>query len=288
MKKTVSLWFDGGGRYGFGNVRRSLELGSRLCELGHDVSFCPLSEEAARLAKTAKPLQAKRADIVVLDLPYAGDYWLQRAQADGARVLALDYEGEGEPELVVSLQAVRGLPPSARHLVGIEYAVVRSEFKRVKKAGDVSGPVLVLLGGGASAENSARIVRRVARLAKSVVLVQGPLAETLADLPGNVRVVITPENLAELMASCAWAVTTGGTSLLEFLYLARPVYALPRTAEEAVFSATIAARGALLGVGEETLQTPTLESCIKCMTIGSALVDGAGCERIGNLITTLT
>ena len=287
MKRTVSLWFDGGGRYGFGNVRRSLELGARLSKLGHDVSFCPLSGDAARLAKTAEPPKSNRADVVVLDVPYAGDHWLQRAQAAGARVLALDYEGEGAPELVVSLQAVRGLPPSARHFVGIEYAVVRSEFRRVKKAGNVSGPVLVLLGGGASAEYSARIAQRVASLKKAVVLVQGPLANKVGDLPENVQVAVMPLNLAELMASCAWAVTTGGTSLLEFLYLGRPVYALPRTAEEAVFANTIAARGALLGVGEEALQMPGPESCKKCMAVGPALVDGAGCERIGNLITTL-
>ena len=95
-------------------------------------------------------------EILVVD-SNSTDNTVALAQAAGARVLALDYEGEGAPELVVSLQAVRGLPPSARHFVGIEYAVVRSEFRRVKKAGNVSGPVLVLLGGGASAEYSARI-----------------------------------------------------------------------------------------------------------------------------------
>lgn len=44
------------------------------------------------------------------------------------RVLALDDEVSVKPDLVVSLQAVRALASGKRHLVGLDYAIIRSEF----------------------------------------------------------------------------------------------------------------------------------------------------------------
>ena len=285
--KTVALWFDGGGVHGYGNVRRSLELAERLGRQGLAIRLCPLSSEAARLAGLPAGGAPRGGDVVLLDVPYVGDAWLDRARTGGARVLALDYAGATAPDLVVSLQAVRVLPPATRHVVGLEYAVIRSELTARASASLSSGPVLLMLGGGAAAGVTERIAQKISTLAGDVVLVQGPLAETPAALPANVRIMHAPADLAGLMANCAWAVTTGGTSLLELLHLGRAVHALPRTPEEQSFAAMIAAQDGLLGVGEESLQTPTAAQRERCARMGPRLVDGRGCERIAELLKNL-
>jgi len=288
--KATSLWFDGGGRHGFGNIRRSLELGRRLARLGLTVELRPLSAEAAKLAGCPFGTPGARSEIVVLDVPYRGDAWLASARELGARVLALDYEGATAPDLVVSLQAVRPLPPGTRHRVGLDYAIIRSEFlEAIPASPQADGPALVMLGGGASAELTTRITRQVAALADTVVLVQGPLASPIgaAMLPSSVRVVCEPDNLVALIAGCSWAVTTGGTALLEFVHLGRAVHALPRTPAEAAFAGLLAARSALLGIGEKGLKAPTPAQRDHCAQTGPRLIDGRGCERIAELIQSL-
>jgi spore coat polysaccharide biosynthesis predicted glycosyltransferase SpsG len=288
--KTVSLWFDGGGCHGIGNICRSLELGRRLARFGYEVSFRPLSSDAANLAGLAFGADVGKADVVVLDVPYFGDVWSKAANEGGARVLALDYEGAVAPDLVVSLQAVRALAPGTRHLVGLDYAIIRSEFLApTTKGSHGEGFVLVMLGGGAPAEQTERILRQVAAVASNVVLVQGPLAAGigLGAIPSCVRVVNQPENLAALMAGCSWAVTTGGASLMELVHLGRAVYVLPRTPAEATFVAIFAGHSVVFGIGEDSLDCPTAAQREHCAVVGPRLIDGRGCERLAELIDTL-
>ncbi len=292
-RPTVAVWFDGGGVHGLGNVRRSHELVTRLGVAGFAVVERPLSASAAHLvggASASWDPDATPTDLVVLDVPGDGGAWVQQAKADGALVLALDYAGGEAPDLIVSLQAVRAVPHGVPHHVGLAYAIIRSEL-RLARDGEPTGPVLVMLGGGASAADTVRVVRRVAQCASDVVLVQGPMseddAEVSANVPSSVHLVREPPDLAQWMARCAWAVTTGGTSLLELLHLGRPVFALPRTPEESTFVQSIAAQRALLGVGEPALRRPSAAECVDRGRVGEGLIDGRGCERIAALLWDL-
>jgi spore coat polysaccharide biosynthesis predicted glycosyltransferase SpsG len=89
------------------------------------------------------------------------------------------------------------------------------------------------------------------------------------------------------MASCAWAVTTGGTTMLEMLCLGKAIHVVPRTEAELAFAQRFAAQGALLGLGLETLQTPAQDLIQTCQQRGPQLVDGKGCERIAFEIESL-
>ncbi|WP_396223011.1 ATP-grasp domain-containing protein [Gemmatimonas sp.] len=281
--RRVAVWFDGGGATGLGNIVRSRELATRLEQQGFTVSARPLSPVAAELSEHAFVASPDACDAVVLDVPGNGSRWVAEAQAMGARCVALDYHGAVAPDLMISLQAVRPVPAGVEHRVGLPYAIIRNALRshpRVRR----DGPVLVLLGGGASAEETIRVALLVSGLAPDVVLVQGALADddprVRAALPSHVTIVRQPSALAPLMARCAWAVTTGGTSVLELLSLGGAVFALPRTPEEAQFAAMLARADALLGVGLDALRRPEPEECRRLATVGPLLVDGFGCERI--------
>lgn len=285
---TISLWFDGGDLYGWGNIRRTLELGARLARRGHRIHWHPLSERAAGLARIEPSTLPPTADVAILDLPYAGDTTLAAARALSRRTLALDYAGDTAPDLTVSLQAVRALPTRARHVVGIEYAIIREELRRAAPDPASAGGVLVILGGGDRSGLGEAVLDRLVGKVSGLTVIDGPLSATETTAHPQVHRLRQPTDLPQRMAGCSWAVTTGGTTMLELLCLGKAVHVVPRTPEETRFAERLHSVGALLGVGLASLQTPTLSAIARCESLGPSLVDGAGCERIASLVEGLS
>lgn len=89
------------------------------------------------------------------------------------------------------------------------------------------------------------------------------------------------------MAGCAWAVTTGGTTMLEMLCLGKAVHVVPRTVPEEQFARRFEQKGSLLGMGLEKLSVPNDTRITACEKRGPEIVDGQGCQRIASLIKTL-
>lgn len=284
--KKISMWFDGGGAFGFGNVKRSQELGAYLASKGNEVGFHPLSERAEALM--AVPISCMSApDLIVLDVPYPGDQVLKNARHTGAKVLALDYEGDLAPDLVVSLQSVRQLPKDCKALSGVEYAIIREEIRRLGSSHSKTGDVLVIVGGGDMDGLSVRIAEALADCCPQLTVIQGPAGGKLNGLPSHVKVVIDPADLPERMAACAWAVTTGGTTMLEMLCLGKAVHVISRTPAEEQFAQRFVQAETLLGLGLNTLAVPASERIAACEKRGPQIVDGQGCQRIASLIKNL-
>ena len=274
---TVALWFDGGGQYGFGNVRRSLGLGCFLRNQNLEVDYVPLSSEAAALAKIEMNPRRK-AGVIILDVPYLGDAWVREARRWSARILALDFEGNEAPDTVISLQPFRSFPASSKVECGVQFAIIRDEIRTSFFSRTKGDEILVILGGGDQGEFTTQIVEKLTGL--PVCLVQGPLARTLEISAPKLRVLVDPPELPRLMASCRWAVTSGGTAMLELLHLEKAVHVVPRTEAEYAFAQRFLEKDAIVGIGIEKLQPPTLRQMASCGLLGRHLVDGKGCERI--------
>jgi spore coat polysaccharide biosynthesis predicted glycosyltransferase SpsG len=280
----VAVWFDGGGRYGFGNVRRSASLAQALMKRGHEVALVALSPEAAALCPL--PLsELCRVDAVLLDVPYAGDAHVSRAHELGMKVLALDYDGTVAPEISISLQSIRRVPAATRALSGVEYAIIREELRALGTVHETSDAVLVVVGGGDFDGLTQRIVERL--LDVPLCIVQGPAGAPFTLQRDGLRVVTNPPDLPQIMAQCAWAVTTGGTTMLEMLSLGKAIHVIPRTEAEQVFAQRFADQGALLGMGLDTLRPPDEIKRQQCQQRGPQLVDGRGCERIAAVLESL-
>jgi len=278
------MWFDGGGEFGYGNIRRSIELGRVLADRGHQVDLVPLSPRASGLCPPT-PAGGGVPEIIVLDVPYCGDEAVSRARETGARVAALDFDGVEPPDLVVSLQPVRRVPEQSRFLCGVEYAIIRGEIRALGTGHETGDGILVIVGGGDQDGLAARIIERLPDL--PVCVVQGPAGVPLRFDRADVRVVVNPPDLPELMARCAWSVSTGGTTMLELLCLGKAVHVAPRTEAETIFARRFDAAGALLGIGLDRLRPPSPEAIAACEQRGPQLVDGRGCERIAAEVETL-
>lgn len=281
---TVSLWFDGGGRYGFGNIRRSLELGRFLKNQNLEVDYVPLSTEAAALAKT-EINPRRRAGVIILDVPYLGDVWVREARRWSARILALDFEGNEAPDTVISLQSFRSFPASSKAECGVQFAIIREEIRNSFFSRTEGDEIIVILGGGDQGEITTQIVEKLTGF--PVCLVQGPLARPIAISTPKLRVLVDPPELPRLMASCRWAVTSGGTAMLELLHLEKAVHVVPRTEAEHAFAQRFLDKDAIAGIGIDTLQPPTLRQMASCGLLGRQIVDGKGCERIAAEIKKL-
>ena len=256
-------------------------MARELAGRGHEVFSVALSRKAASLC--SRPVKNRgRADVVLLDVPYPGDEEVRRAREFGAKVVALDYEGGEVPEAVVALQGGRPMPRGTRCHVGIEFAIIRSELRAVKDAGAKGGEVLVILGGGDSEGFANEIARRLP--AVPLCVVQGPNAGTLQAERENVRVLQNPSCLPELMSGCPWAVTSGGTTMLEMLFFGKATHVVPRTSAETAFAQKFLKKGALLGVGLENLREPEVEQRRFCERKGPELIDGRGAERIADIV----
>ena len=280
----IGIWFDGGGHFGCGNICRSEELAKELKRRGHEVSNVALSKEARQIC--SNPVSDRgHADVVLLDVPYPGDQEVRRAHDLGAAVLALDYEGTVAPEAIVSLHDIRERPSAAKFYVGVEFAIIRSEIRAIKTAETTGEEVLVVLGGGASQELFSKIVRKLP--ATSLCLVQGPNAKPLGIVRKNLRVLQNPPELPQLMGGCRWAVTSGGTTMLEMLYLGKATHVVPRTEEEKKFAHSFANKESLLGIGLQKLSEPRGEVKKSCERKGPALIDGHGAERIADIVEEL-
>lgn len=274
-----------GGEQGLGHLRRSEALATHLRSTGWRSWLRPLSGEARRLVSAHNLDVAGDPDITVIDLPASGDQVLLEAEALGRPTLALDYVGELSPTLVINIFDRGSARGAGEVRSGLRYAIIRPEIAAAKQ--EQADHVLVMLGSQDLLGQSDDAAAAARSEGVPVVVVDGPLAPP-RDAPAPVGVTRRrcPTDLPELMASCSWAVTNGGTSMLEMLHLGKPTIVLPQTEAEARLASEVLAAGALMGIGMDAIQRPGRDAD----DIGrraAALVDGGGLQRIAAAVREL-
>jgi spore coat polysaccharide biosynthesis predicted glycosyltransferase SpsG len=284
----IRIVCDGGGPYGFGNLRRSTTLAEYFRSHGHTVWINSVSERAQRLLPAFGPGQREQevADLWLLDLPYNGDEWVRKARFAKCRVAALDFAGVDAPDLIISVFDHGNAPSGCDHVVGLEYAIIRQDIVALAPALAGEG-VIVIIGGGDDIGLGETVAARVAEFASKVMLIDGPLAKITQDLPTRIDRRQSPPELASLMAGCEWGVTSGGGAMLEMMCLGKPAFVIPRTGHEASLAKFVFSKGAILGVGAENLRAPAAEALSKASDRARSLVDGRGGTRIVQAVEAL-
>jgi spore coat polysaccharide biosynthesis predicted glycosyltransferase SpsG len=279
---------DGGGEYGFGNLCRSATLAECFRSHGHNVRIDPLSDRARNLLSSPGWSHDENGDddLWLLDLPYNGDAWVNQARVAGRPVAALDFSGTRSPDLVISVFDHGHAPDWRAHLVGLQFAIIRPDVAALSPATGGEG-VIVIIGGGDENGLGESVAVRVADFGDTVTLIDGPLAKVTRELPQSIRRRGSPHDLANLMAMCAWGVTSGGGTMLEMMCLGKAAFVVPRTKAEESLARHILAQGAILGVGLHSLREPPAEIMGDVAGRARSLVDGAGKDRIVQAVETL-
>ncbi|MCC6779480.1 MAG: hypothetical protein IT537_23100 [Hyphomicrobiales bacterium] len=271
------LVVDGGPTYGYGHLSRSRAVALAFETAGFLVDYVDLLH--APRPPDATPATAAGV-VTIIDLPYDGDAWLYEARHNAHRVIGLDYLGRGCPDILIRMNTPLGQVPCRRLCYGLEYAIIRHEI-RAAKAFD-GDHVLVAIGGGDLRNVGMDIAQAISEQGLRTILVRGPLAQRPQATQGGFLVLDQPADFAQLLAGCAWAVTNGGTTMVEAMSLGKAVHAVPQTSEEERFAADLLQRRLLLGVGR-AISPPSSTTLHDAATRARAAVDGRGADRIVEL-----
>jgi UDP-2,4-diacetamido-2,4,6-trideoxy-beta-L-altropyranose hydrolase len=200
------------------------------------------------------------------------------------------------------------VPPSARVLAGPRYALLRQEFEQLhrntRRRGERIQTVLVCFGGADSHDHTSAAVEALTPLAKSlqVVVVLGAananaaaVANACRNLP-NHEILITPPNLATLLAQADLAIGGGGTMTWERACVGVPTVAVGIAANQVRVLKRVLEAGYALGIPEmlepdvaairalvlTALRSPAMLAGMARR--GLALVDGNGVQRVADAI----
>ncbi len=286
----IEMITDGNSKIGFGHLRRSLTLARGLKEKGHQISLKSLSPEGAPLIPEELQSSIESPTVALFDSPSDIEFLLQTYKNKSIKTLALDYFGEVQPDLTISV--FEHIQPNAKsnRTHGFEYIIVREDIRKLKATTLQSekGYVLIILGGGDLLNQAHTVAKKMSDQGLRVILVEGPFVyyEQRTE-PLNYEVRKQPQDLPELMLGCDWAITNGGSSLFEMLYLGKPVHILPQTEREWVIADVALQNKGVLGIGIESLKSYSHEDIQKSKGQGSQLIDGLGVERIISRIENL-
>lgn len=285
-RPLIEIVVDGGSGLGYGHISRMRTLSQTLLEEGFGVRWNPLSVVAREaLADRADSNGSRSPDLTLIDLPYEGTRWVEKARDTNRPVIALDYSGTARADIVIRTNAPAESVAARRVLYGLDYAIIRLEIREAaRQTGDY---VLVSIGGSDLGDRGPQAAARLKQSGLDVILVRGPLAGPLDEAPEGVDVRVTPPELPALMAGCGWAVANGGTTLMELMHLGKAVHVLPQTPEEERFAHDLSSRGAILGTGLDLLAPPDPARQSAVALKASSLVDGQGARRIAGLCRDL-
>ncbi len=257
----------------FGHLERCLVFADLLRQTGAECRFFmrPIPEGVDRARARGQDVTTldgawagdfSRADLLVLDLPYAPEPETVEACARaGARAFLIDDSGRDlfpcEAVLDYSVLARPDMYPRARHrFLGPSYLMVDQAFHELAlNAARGDGTIVVTLGGSDPTELTRKIVPVIlARnlLESRVVAVLGPgfgpgedLEAMARDSRGRLEVRRAPDALLPLLAASSAVVCAGGKTLYECLGLGRTVLAVASTGQEAEVIAAFLERGDL-------------------------------------------
>lgn len=283
----IEIFCEGNEKVGYGHIRRSFTLAARLEKDGVDVRVSGLSESARRMLPALKHT-GREARVVIFDAPFGIDDQICAAHERNQITVALDWFGETIPDVNIAIYPHGEVRAIRAAYVGFEYILVREEIVsllRTQPSGRADH-VLIFLGGGDLLGQGHDVARRLRDLGLDVVLVQGPLAKAREGGVGY-SVLVNPSELPQLLNSCDWTVTNGGGCFFEALCVGKAAFVLPQSDAEMKIACFAQERGAVLGIGLDSLRrfhSDELEPAAEC---GVKLIDGQGAERVSAIVLGL-
>ena len=287
MSCKVEIVTQGSSTTGIGHIRRSLTLVQYFDISGVNARIRPADLATLKVLTSWLDFSSKMlvdavngsSQLTLVDVPKGGEYWIKMARCANCPVIALDYFGDEIPDLTISCFEHFHPIPKGMRISGLEYVVIRNEIQQIKSTVPSHG-ILVLFGGADTKCLGPQIAKRLSEyFDQKVTLVLGPLAPSV-DSTDSFEIIRTPFDLPQRMAACEWAVSNGGTSMLELMYLGKPVFVVPQTDAELRFSELIKKRAGILGAGDIYPEMINIERLSTVASRARELIDGRGSERL--------
>lgn len=306
----AEAWQDSGGDAIFAVAEMPPAIEHRLAGEGFSIVRMPKpagsSEDADATVNCAR---GRGAGWVVIDGDRFDVAFLQRVKSGVAGVLLIDDFAERgsfpadlilNPNLDAAEESYRKRGTLAPLLLGERYVMLRREFTawRGKRSfPEVGRKVLVTLGGSDPDNLTSRIVLAIGQdPGYEITAVAGPGYGCLEDLErlasDNVRVLVNPSNIKDLMESADLAVIAAGGTLWELLYMGCAVLSYARNPLQSHVVATLASMNILADMGNTGgFSGPALTAKVRQLArsaslrermanAGQRLIDGKGAQRV--------
>ena len=249
-----AAWSSRGGRVVMLSSPLTDELQEQLAERG--VTWRTLSSEAGTTADAGETRAVAReigARWVAIDGYVFRRPFLAALHQGGHRLLVIDDHASTsasgaeivvDPAFQATADDYRVCSPTARLLMGPQYALVRNEFRREREQRKLAGParvglerLLVTMGGSDPIDATTRILSALSSLGappREVIVVIGglnprPDAHFVAHARGlpSLKLVRGVRDMAATMSVCDGAIAAGGTTLHELAALGLPALLVP-------------------------------------------------------------
>jgi spore coat polysaccharide biosynthesis predicted glycosyltransferase SpsG len=252
-----------------------------------------------------KEMKAAPRCVLILDTMQTDKSYVQNLLRH-VPVITIGGSGEGRNYASVRIDGMIPRPGYSDDFVGEqlfigpEYLILREEFSRasILATSDNAQRVLVALGGDASGHGfrvTAALHQVKPQLSISVMV--GVLAAVPKDLHPKITVMQDLQNPSTVMRNCDIAITGGGMTTYEFLYLGVPVALITFAASQTVSAASFAEHGLAKYLGlvdDEEPLTTRLDRTLRELADpvlrrrlgerGRKLIDGQGGNRVAQII----
>jgi spore coat polysaccharide biosynthesis predicted glycosyltransferase SpsG len=282
---NVQIVTDGNSTSGFGHLRRSATLSWKLKHCGHKVCVVKASTDHDQVMPKV-PMDDGHPDLIVIDLPDDGDSWIDRDKYPTTKYLGLDYSGSIPPDAIVSIIDRHKSPKCLNRFSGLKYAIIREDVLKISSKIDGKG-IVVCIGGSDQLKIGAQISSLLANEFKDVTLIEGPMVQLPLEQSDKFQVFQNPDDFAHRIARCSWAVTNGGSLMMEMMCMGKAVHVIPQTPQEEELANFVYSQGGILGVGNKDLTPPDTDHMQRVSQNAQKLVDGLGLDRIVNIIESL-
>ena len=280
----LTILCDGAPNLGFGHIRRSLSVWETAINQGINANIVGLSEHARScLPKT----NGEVADKIILDTPLDCSAQLYHYRSLGKRIASLDHQGNCCPNLVINV--FNHCPPVFPDItkVGLEYCIIREEFRKQKNAFIPDHKrATIMIGGGDILDMSEEAAKCLNDKGMWGTIIKGPFSKNSSSKIGSFDIINNPNNIAEIIQKSSHMVTNGGGSLFEALYLNKEIWVIPQTTAEKRIAEHISEKY-ICGINLHDLQVSEMDLVSSNIEPGEELVDGRGCERILELAMNL-
>jgi UDP-2,4-diacetamido-2,4,6-trideoxy-beta-L-altropyranose hydrolase len=257
---------------------------------------------------------------IVCDGYHFGAAYQARLKASGRRLLFVDDYGHGEEycaDLVLNQNLYAEPGPYARRapgsqlLLGSRYALLRREFVahpvEPRTVPARAGRLLITLGGADPADFTSTALAALAAVddMEALVIVGGSnphrarIDHAARALGQRATVVAAVDDMPARMAWADFAVTAGGSTCWELLYMGVPALVVVLADNQVKVAQAVARHGAGVDLGRsEAIDVAQLGAAIAALACdqtarhamahaGQALVDGRGSERVTDAMLAL-
>ena len=307
----AQAWQDAGGTTGLAAAELPEELFPRVTAEGISLRRIHASPGSlADAAETVAQASDLAADWIVIDGDRFDSDFLQTVRgARGFRVLLVDDFANRDsfpadlivnPNLDENEEPYRKRGATAQLAMGPSHVLLRREFRRgnAKKLVRQSGNRILVTLGGSDPENlTPAIAQSLARRPElEVTAVVGAGYRNLRDLrmlnASNLRVLLNPPSMAQLMRDSDQAIIAAGGTLWELLSMGCAVLSYSRNAVQTGVVRALAERGVVVDMGEtRSFEATKLVVSVKGLvdspkvrermaSLGHALVEGWGASRV--------